>query len=64
MILHMLFHSDFDGVVIKDLWNKADTASGRGANSTITWVVGDTFLKNVYSVYRYDPPAVGFATLT
>ncbi|KZT07400.1 aspartic peptidase A1 [Laetiporus sulphureus 93-53] len=28
------------------------------------WIVGDTFLKNVYSVYRYDPPAVGFATLS
>ncbi|KAG9309475.1 acid protease [Chiua virens] len=28
------------------------------------WIVGDTFLKNVYSVYRYDPPSVGFATLS
>jgi cathepsin D len=28
------------------------------------WIVGDTFLKNVYSVYRYNPPAVGFAQLS
>ncbi|KAG8906380.1 hypothetical protein FRC01_008037, partial [Tulasnella sp. 417] len=27
------------------------------------WIVGDAFLKNVYSVYRYYPPAVGFAQL-
>ncbi|KAH9829970.1 aspartic peptidase domain-containing protein [Rhodofomes roseus] len=28
------------------------------------WIVGDTFLKNVYSVFRYNPPAVGFAQLS
>jgi len=28
-----------------------------------TWIVGDTFLKNVYSVFSADPPAVGFAQL-
>jgi len=28
------------------------------------WVVGDTFLKNVYSVFRANPPAVGFAQLS
>ncbi|KAF5328713.1 hypothetical protein D9619_011734 [Psilocybe cf. subviscida] len=28
------------------------------------WVVGDTFLKNVYSVFRSDPPSVGFAELS
>jgi cathepsin D len=26
-----------------------------------TWIVGDAFLKNVYSVFRWDPPSVGFA---
>ena len=25
------------------------------------WIVGDTFLKNVYSVFRASPPSVGFA---
>ncbi|OSX63849.1 hypothetical protein POSPLADRAFT_1054482 [Postia placenta MAD-698-R-SB12] len=28
------------------------------------WIVGDTFLKNVYSVFSYNPPAVGFARLS
>jgi len=28
------------------------------------WVVGDTFLKNVYSVFRNTPPSVGFAELS
>jgi cathepsin D len=28
------------------------------------WIVGDTFLKSVYNVYRFDPPAVGFAKLS
>lgn len=28
------------------------------------WIVGDTFLKNVYSVFRASPAAVGFAQLS
>jgi cathepsin D len=28
------------------------------------WVVGDSFLKNVYSVFRATPPSVGFAELS
>ncbi|KAF8141970.1 acid protease [Boletus edulis] len=28
------------------------------------WIVGDTFLKNVFSVFRYSPPSVGFAALS
>jgi len=35
--------------------------SGTNAPS---WIVGDTFLKNVYSVFRYSPPSVGFAALS
>ncbi|KAJ7040974.1 aspartic peptidase domain-containing protein [Mycena alexandri] len=31
--------------------------------STPSWVVGDTFLKNVYSVFRQNPMSVGFAQL-
>ncbi|KAH8823624.1 aspartic peptidase domain-containing protein [Flagelloscypha sp. PMI_526] len=41
-----------------------------GAGSSIgggfgnpSWIVGGTFLKNVYSVFRSDPPSVGFAAL-
>ncbi|KAG8929641.1 hypothetical protein FRC02_005272 [Tulasnella sp. 418] len=29
-----------------------------------TWIIGDTFLKNVYSVFRYSPASVGFAQLS
>ncbi|KAI1794469.1 acid protease [Ganoderma leucocontextum] len=41
-------------------------AMDTSANSAVPpWIVGDTFLKNVYSVYRGStPPAVGFATLS
>ncbi|KAI0250122.1 aspartic peptidase domain-containing protein [Lactifluus subvellereus] len=28
------------------------------------WIIGDTFLKNVYTVFRAKPPAVGFAQLS
>ena len=36
-----------------------------GSNpSNPSWIVGDTFLKSVYNVYRFDPPAVGFAPLS
>ena len=33
------------------------------SNAPVQWIVGDTALKNVYSVYRYSPAAVGFANL-
>lgn len=30
-----------------------------------TWLIGDSFLKNVYSVYRFSPnPAIGFSILS
>ncbi|KAG2011374.1 aspartyl protease [Coprinopsis cinerea AmutBmut pab1-1] len=38
------------------------TVTTRGAAPS--WIVGDTFLKNVYSVFRYSPPSVGFAQLS
>jgi len=28
------------------------------------WIVGGTFLKNVYSVFRSSPAAIGFAELS
>ncbi|KIJ65105.1 hypothetical protein HYDPIDRAFT_111003 [Hydnomerulius pinastri MD-312] len=34
------------------------------SGSTPQWIIGDTFLKNVYSIFRYDPPSVGFAALS
>jgi hypothetical protein len=44
------------------LLDRADRHTSSG--SPISWIVGATFLKNVYSVYRYNPPAVGFAQLS
>ncbi|KAG2365371.1 aspartic peptidase domain-containing protein [Suillus spraguei] len=42
-----------------------DIGTSIGSGSDVpTWVVGDTFLKNVYSVFRADPAAVGFAQLS
>ncbi|GJE90021.1 A1 family peptidase [Phanerochaete sordida] len=46
---------------IFDLGLGSNIGSGGGNPS---WVVGDTFLKNVYSVFRADPPSVGFAQLS
>ncbi|OJA14051.1 hypothetical protein AZE42_05216, partial [Rhizopogon vesiculosus] len=38
------------------------TIAGSGT-SVPSWIVGDTFLKNVYSVFRANPASVGFAQL-
>jgi len=38
--------------------------AGGGGRGNPQWVVGDSFLKNVYSVYRANPPSVGFAQLS
>ncbi|KAG2364170.1 aspartic peptidase domain-containing protein [Suillus spraguei] len=38
-----------------------EASAGTGAPS---WIFGDAFLKNVYSVFRYSPPSVGFANLS
>jgi cathepsin D len=38
-----------------------EASTGAGAPS---WIIGDAFLKNVYSVFRYNPPSVGFASLS
>lgn len=34
------------------------------SQSPISWIVGASFLKNVYSVFRYEPTAIGFAALS
>lgn len=37
---------------------------GLGNPDVPQWIVGDAFLKNVYSVFRYTPPSIGFARLS
>ncbi|KAJ7220700.1 aspartic peptidase domain-containing protein [Mycena pura] len=44
---------------IFDLTLGANTGTGGPS-----WVIGDTFLKNVYSVFRQSPMSVGFAQLS
>ncbi|KAI0038739.1 acid protease [Auriscalpium vulgare] len=46
---------------IFDITEGTSVVPGSGNPS---WIVGDTFLKNVYSVYRANPPSVGFAELS
>jgi len=46
---------------IFDLNSGSDVGEGGG---NPTWVVGATFLKNVYSVFRSQPAAIGFAELS
>jgi len=46
---------------IFDLSQGSNVSPGAGNPS---WVVGGTFLKNVYSVFRASPAAVGFAQLS
>ncbi|OSX65970.1 hypothetical protein POSPLADRAFT_1177440 [Postia placenta MAD-698-R-SB12] len=60
----------FDGesclgaIFVIDLEGSGDAATDIVGAEIPTWVVGDAFLKNVYSVFRANPPAVGFAALT
>jgi len=49
---------------IFDLDAGTNGAAGSPSSGNPAWVVGDTFLKNVYSVFRSNPPSVGFAQLS
>jgi len=40
-----------------------ELSTGTGSSSP-SWVIGDAFLKNVYSVFRYNPASIGFAALS
>lgn len=46
---------------IFDLVIGSNIGTGQGIPE---WIVGATFLKNVYSVFRLQPPAIGFAALS
>jgi len=38
-------------------------SEGGNNNNVPQWIIGDTFLKNVYTVFRANPASVGFAAL-
>ncbi|CAK5272955.1 unnamed protein product [Mycena citricolor] len=40
------------------------TLGSQASSGSPGWVVGDTFLKNVYTVFRQNPASVGFAQLS
>ncbi|KAF8997425.1 hypothetical protein BDQ17DRAFT_1174061, partial [Cyathus striatus] len=46
---------------IFDVSQGTNIQSGQGIPG---WIVGDTFLKNVYSVFRANPASIGFAQLS
>lgn len=35
----------------------------RSSRSPVQWIVGASFIKNVYTSFRYNPVAIGFAEL-
>jgi len=37
---------------------------GMSPNTSPTWVMGNAFLKNVYTIFKADPPSIGFAPLS
>ncbi|KAH8991661.1 acid protease [Lactarius akahatsu] len=58
--------SDFELTQLSDslcLGGFFELSSSQSSSSSVSWIVGDTFLKNVYSVFRANPASVGFATL-
>jgi len=52
-----------DGNCLGAIFEFSGTSTTGSGNSALAWIIGDTFLKNVYSVFRYNPASVGFATV-
>ncbi|BEJ15505.1 hypothetical protein CspHIS471_0501100 [Cutaneotrichosporon sp. HIS471] len=53
------------GVMGQGSLNSGNVDTGEPAMLDLDhWIVGITFMKNVYTVFRADPPAVGFAQLS
>jgi len=56
--------SGTDGQCVGGIFDLSAGSNAGGDAGNPSWVVGDTFLKNVYSVFRSNPPSVGFAELS
>lgn len=56
--------SGTDGQCVGGIFDLAAGSSAGGGGGNPNWVVGDTFLKNVYTVFRSNPPSIGFAQLS
>lgn len=56
--------SGVSGQCVGAVFDLGQASAAGGGPGNPNWVIGDTFLKNVYSVYRASPPSVGFAQLS
>jgi len=56
--------SDFQGMQVSSTTCAGSLFALQTGAGTPDWIIGDTFLKNVVSVYRFNPPSVGFAALS
>jgi len=52
------------GQCVGGIFDLSAGSNAGGGEGNPNWVVGDTFLKNVYTVFRSAPPSVGFAQLS
>ena len=51
------------GAIFQYSTSSGGGGGGGGNSNTPQWIIGDTFLKNVYTVFRANPASVGFAAL-
>lgn len=49
---------------IGSIFDLGQVTSAAGGDGNPNWIIGDTFLKNVYTVLRSSPPSIGFAQLS
>jgi cathepsin D len=56
--------SGTDGQCVGGIFDLSAGSNAGGDAGNPSWVVGDTFLKNVYTVFRSNPASVGFAELS
>ncbi|KAN0103783.1 acid protease [Russula decolorans] len=54
---YYLYGHILSGQCVESIFVYTGTSNGPG------WIIGDTFLKNVYTVFRANPASVGFAAL-
>lgn len=56
--------SGTDGQCVGGIFDLNAASSNGGSANSPNWIVGDAFLKNVYTVFRSSPPSIGFAELS
>ena len=64
LLIRTLTHRTPSSDCLGGIFDLTQGSSIEAGSGNPNWVVGDVFLKNVYSVYRLSPPSVGFAQLS